>query len=209
MKPNVSVKNQFMLKVGITGGIGSGKTTICKIFETLGIPVYYADDRAKALMTKDTLLKTEIKKIFGKEAYFRNGRLNRKYLASIVFANPNKLKQLNEAVHPAVFRDSLNWHNQQTAFYTLKEAALLFESGSYKMLDKIITVIAPQELRIDRVIKRDKTSRDAVITRINKQWPDKEKINKSDFIIHNDGKKSLISQVLHIHNALINLGKIK
>jgi dephospho-CoA kinase len=192
-----------MLKVGITGGMGSGKTTVCKIFETLGIPVYYADDRAKYLMINDTELRQKIIAIFGANAYQKDGELNRKYISNIAFKAPEKLKMLNKAVHPAVKTDGEIWHKgQKNVPYTLKEAALLFESGSYKSLDKIITVVAPLEIRINRILERDKTTREAIMSRIKNQLSDEEKVAQSDFVIYNDGKQSLIKQVLNIHYEL-------
>ena len=192
-----------MLKVGITGGIGSGKTTVCKIFETLGIPVYYADDRAKWLMMHDQGLKKQIIEIFGPAAYLENGQLNRTYIGQIAFTTPDKLKALNAAVHPAVAKDSVIWNKAQKEVpYTLKEAALLFEAGSYKLLDKIITVTAPVEMRIERVMQRDQVDRAAVLARMDKQWPEKEKVERADFVINNDDQKGLIKQVLAIHQAL-------
>jgi len=180
-----------MLKVGITGGIGSGKTTVCRIFEALDIPVYYADDRAKALMVEDEELIKKIKNIFGAKAYHEDGSLN-------------KLALLNAAVHPAVFNDGINWHNSQEACpYTLKEAALLFEAGSYKELDKVITVTAPQDIRMERLLLRDQTSREAIKARMDKQMPDAEKVERADFVIYNDGEQSLILQVMNIHQQLI------
>ena len=197
-----------MLKVGITGGMGSGKTTVCKIFETLGIPIYYADDQAKYLMTHNNKLKQKIIDIFGTKAYRNDQNLNRKYIADIAFKNPKKLKKLNEAVHPAVLEDSENWQKaQQDAPYTLKEAALLFESGSYLKLDKMITVVSPLELRIQRILERDKTTKEAILARIEKQLSDEEKVAKSDFIIFNDLKNSLVKQVLKIHDQLIRQSK--
>lgn len=191
-------------KIGITGGIGSGKTTVCRIFETLGIPVYYADERAKWLMINNPTVKNEIIQLFGKEAYSGNGELNRQHIADIAFQDPDKLKQLNQIVHPAVLSDGEKWHRKQVSVpYTLKEAALLFESGSYLQLDKIITVTAPLEIRIQRVIERDKTDREKVFSRIKFQMPEEEKIALSQYIIINDGQHSLIRQVLDIHNKLI------
>lgn len=190
--------------IGITGGIGSGKTTVCRIFETLGIPVYYADERAKWLMMHRLALRKMLRSQFGKQAFTPAGALNRAYIASMVFNDPDKLNLLNESVHPFVFRDSLNWHRQQRHVpYTLKEAALLFESGSYRHLDKVITVTAPLEIRIARVMERDQTSREAVLARIARQQPEELKAAKSDFVIVNDGQQSLIRQVLHIHKQLI------
>jgi dephospho-CoA kinase len=191
-------------KVGITGGIGSGKTTVCRIFETLGIPVYYADERAKWLMINNKTLKKEIISLFGAAAYSAVGELNRKHIADIAFQDPDKLKQLNQIVHPAVLSDGEKWHRKQVNVpYTLKEAALLFESGSYLQLDKIITVTAPLEIRIQRVIERDQSDREKVMSRIKFQMPEEEKIAQSQFIIINDGQHSLIRQVLDIHRKLI------
>lgn len=195
-----------MLKVGITGGIGSGKTTVCKIFETLGIPVYYADDRAKWLMTHDPELVEAISNTFGQDAYSPEGQLNRAYLAKVVFGDNEKLAQLNALVHPAVFRDGSQWHHSQTdAPYTLREAALLFESGSYRAIDKMIVVTAPLELRVKRVIERDQVTADAVMARIEKQWPEEEKVKRADFVVLNDGERLLVPQVLEIHRSLMSL----
>ncbi|MCO6478619.1 MAG: dephospho-CoA kinase [Phaeodactylibacter sp.] len=193
-----------MLKVGITGGIGSGKTTACKVFETLGIPVYYADSQAKQLMVSDPRLVAGIKALFGPESYLRDGALNRPFIAQQVFSNDEKLKQLNALVHPAVAEDAERWHHaQENVPYTLKEAALLFESGSYKQLDKLITVSAPEKLRIQRVMERDGVSAEEVRARMKKQMPEEEKVKRSDFVIYNDGAHFLIRQVLDIHRALL------
>ncbi len=192
-------------KIGITGGIGSGKTTICRIFETLNIPVYYADDRAKALMVENTTLIKSIKNTFGEEAYLPDGSLNRAYISNIAFHNPLKLNELNALVHPAVWQDGEDWHAAQThAPYTLKEAALLFESGGNRFLDKIITVVAPVETRIERVILRGNgtLTRADVEARIAKQMPDEEKIKRADFVIWNDGTQLLMPQVFVIHEQL-------
>ena len=195
-----------MLKIGITGGIGSGKTTICRIFETLGIPVYYSDIRAKVLMVENPSLIANIKNVFGEEAYLEDGSLNRAYIGQIAFNDKAKLAELNGIVHPAVFEDGNEWaETQKDVPYTLKEAALIFEGGGQQFLDKVITVFAPKEVRIRRVIERDKTDRSAVEARINKQMPDEEKVRLADFVIYNDGKQSLIQQVLKIHNELLKL----
>ncbi len=191
------------LKVGITGGIGSGKTTVCHIFETLGIPVYYADDRAKALMTEDAALIKAVKNLFGEAAYLADGSLNRGHISEIAFSNPLILNELNAIVHPAVRNDGTRWHDAQTDVpYTLKEAALHFESGGYKLMDKMICVVAPQELRIERVILRGPLKRSEIEARIAKQLPDEDKIKRSDFVIYNDGIQALIPQVMAIHAAL-------
>ena len=195
-----------MITVGLTGGIGSGKTTICKIFETLGIPIYYSDIRAKELMVENEALITKIKEAFGEAAYLENGSLNRAHIAQIAFSDKSKLAELNSIVHPAVFQDGNDWVKmQKNVPYTLKEAALTFEGGGHKFLDKVITVFAPKEIRIDRVIARDNTSREAVEARINKQMPDEEKVKLADFVIYNDGEQGLIEQVLAIHKKLIQL----
>ena len=195
-----------MLKVGITGGIGSGKTTVCKIFATLGIPIYYADDRAKWLMVNSPALQTGIINLFGKEAYNEEGQLNRAYIGGIAFKHPKKLQKLNALVHPAVFVDGENWQQEQFALqvpYTLKEAALLYETGSHKFLDKMIVVTAPEEMRIERVMKRDGLDREAIQDRIARQMPATEKVAQADYIITNDGQQLLIPQVLEIHQQLL------
>ncbi len=200
-----------MLKIGITGGIGSGKTTVCKIFESLGIPVYYADDRAKWLMANQADLKSKISELFGEEAYDESGQLNRGHIAKIAFSNPEILKELNAIVHPAVGEDGIAWmkeQEQKNVPYALKEAALIFESGSYKQLDKVITVYAPEYLRIERVMKRDNSTREAIKSRIDKQMPEEKKIALSDYVIYNNGKQSLIQQVIKIHQQLKQLNEI-
>ncbi len=193
-----------MLKIGITGGIGSGKTTVCKIFELLGIPVYYADERAKRLMVTDQGLRAGIETLFGHQAYLDSEELNRKLIGQIVFNDPTKLAELNALVHPVVAKDALHWHSRrQNVPYTLKEAALLFESGSFRDLDKIIVVYAPQDLRIDRVMRRDGVDEASVRARMNRQMPDEEKVRRADFVIQNDNQHLLIPQVLEIHGKLI------
>lgn len=194
------------LKIGITGGIGSGKSTVCKIFEVLGTPVYYADDRAKFLMVKDVELVKAIKALLGEEAYFANGQLNRAHVGNIVFKDKDRLEKLNAIVHPAVAKDGESWHfSQKNVPYTLKEAALLFEAGSYKHLDKLICVVAPKALRLKRVMERDQVEEAAVLARMDKQWPQSKKAALSDFIIYNDGSIPLIPQVLRIHKKIVQL----
>lgn len=197
-----------MLKVGITGGIGTGKTTVCKLFEELAVPVYYADDRAKWLMNHQPDVRLALINIFGKEVYDNKGLLNRKYLSAIVFNNKSKLEQLNAIVHPAVFEDSNNWQKQQEQAgfsYTLKEAALLFETGTYKQLDKIIVVTAPETLRISRVMLRDKVSKEEVEKRIKSQLPQAEKEARADFLIQNIELEKLFPQIHQIHQQLLQL----
>jgi len=192
-------------KIGITGGIGSGKTTVCKIFETLGIPVYYADDRARKLMVENVRLIQSIKELFGSNAYTAEGTLNRPHIAKIAFSSPYRLRQLNALVHPAVAKDAEKWHSEQTNVpYTLKEAALLFESGSFRSLDQLICVYAPQKERIKRVMLRDNSLEQQVFARLKQQMSDFEKIQLSDFVITNNHQASLIQQVLNIHQQLVD-----
>lgn len=191
------------LRVGLTGGIGAGKSLVSSLFELLGVPVYYADERAKYLMNTQPDLREAITAVFGEQAYRRDGRINRPYLAKEAFSQAERLRALEEIVHPAVFADTERWEEEHKHFpYTLREAALLFESGNYKKLNKIIVVAAPEELRIERVIKRDHLPREAILARIRRQWPEEEKIKRADFIIYNDGTQLLIPQVLRIHKAL-------
>jgi len=197
-----------MLKIGITGGIGSGKSTVAKVFETLGIPVYYADDAAKRLMQEDPELKKQIIDLFGDNA-FTGGKLNRPWISAQVFGNPEKVNALNALVHPATIRDAHEWMTCQRTPYALKEAALIFESGSEKELDYVIGVEAPQELRIQRVIERDDTTRDAILQRMKNQLDEGEKMKRCDFIIHNDGNQMVIPQVIALHHQLVELSKSK
>ncbi|MBK8850662.1 MAG: dephospho-CoA kinase [Saprospiraceae bacterium] len=192
-----------MIKLGITGGIGSGKSTVCSIFEMLGVPVYYADDRAKQIMTANKEVKKAIIDIFGKQAYFLNGRINRKYIAEIIFQQPEKRKLLNAIVHPAVLEDGRKWNASQKAAVTLKEAALLIQSGSYKEMDYVILVTCPPDVRIPRVMRRNKMSKQEVLNRIQSQMSDDEMRQFADFVIQNDGQVSLIHQVLNIYKAII------
>ncbi len=211
MKRNVQTRTK-VLKIGVTGGIGSGKTTVCKMFEELSIPVYYADERAKYLMQHEHFLIDEIKKNFGEDIY-DNGQLNRQLLASKVFHDKEKVKLLNSLVHPAVFRDTDRWVAEQQATqtpYALKEAALLVESGSHNYLDKLIVVTAPQNVRLKRVVERDNVSSTDVMARMQNQLPEEEKVKLADFVIINDSdKEHLRQQVLKIHQQLVELSATK
>jgi len=193
-----------MLKIGLTGGIGSGKSTVAKIFETLGIPVYYADAEAKRLMNSSETLKKVIRQNFG-EATYENDQLNRKYLAGIVFNNPEKLELLNALIHPVTINDAEQWMQQQSAPYSIKEAALLFESGAAENLDFIIGVYAPQALRIKRVMKRDGLTADEIMKRINRQVNEEMKMKLCDFVITNNEQELLIPQVLKLHQHFSGL----
>jgi len=193
-----------MLKIGITGNIGSGKTTVSKVFEILGIPVFYADDAAKEVMVADHLLITEIKAAFGNESYFNDGTLNRKHIAAIVFNNDEQLAKLNSIVHPATFRAFDAWVKTISGVpYVLKEAALLFESASFKMCDYNIMVQAPFETRIERVIKRDGLTREEIKKREGYQFSEEKKTKLADFIIKNDDSGLVIPQVLHLHEEFV------
>jgi len=192
-----------MLKVGITGGIGSGKSTVCKVFELLGIPVYYADTAAKEIMHTDGELKLSIQTHFGENIYGPDGKLDRATLGKIVFNDKERLALLNSLVHPATIKHSDEWSKRQNAPYTIKEAALMFESESFHHLDKVIGVFAPQPLRIQRVMKRDNVTREEVLARISKQIDENIKMRLCDYVIHNDDQQLVIPQVLSIHETLL------
>jgi len=195
-----------MLKVGITGNIGSGKTTVSKIFEVLGIPVFYADDEAKNVMVNDAILIDAIKKTFGAQSYFDDGTLNRKHIAGIVFDNDAELAKLNAIVHPATFRAFDNWLPKHThAPYILKEAALLFESDSFKLCDKTIMVTAPLDMRVKRVILRDGLSEEEILKREANQFTEEKKTGLSDFVIKNDNAELVIPQVLKLHELFLSM----
>lgn len=190
-----------MLKVGITGGIGSGKTTVSKVFEVLGIPVFYADAVAKEIMVTDLILMEGIRAAFGAESYSAAGVLNNKHIANIVFNDTLQLETLNALVHPAVFRAFDNWIAEipSTTPYILKEAALLFESDSYKMCDTSILVLAPEAVKLKRVMKRDQVAEEQVRARMNKQFSDQQKLALADHQIYNDESRSIILQVMDLH----------
>ncbi len=192
---------EFMLKVGITGGIGSGKTTVAKVFEVLGIPVYYADDAAKKIMNEDEQLMKIIKENFGAASY-SDGKLNRQFLSSVVFNNPEKLALLNSFVHPATIANAKKWMEQQTTPYSIKEAALIFESGAQEHLDYVIGVYAPAPLRIQRSMNRDGITREEVMVRMNKQIDETIKMRLCDFVIVNDEQQLIIPQVMALHEKL-------
>ena len=198
----------MVLKVGLTGGMGSGKSTVAQIFEVLGIPVYCADVEAKRLMNEDTRLRSSITRIFGEQAY-TNKNLNTKYISSIVFSDPLKLEQLNAIVHPATKDDGENWMNRQTTPFAIHEAALIFEANVADRLDYVIGVSSPNELRIKRSMERDNVSQEDVLQRMNKQLDEEIKMSKCDFILINDEKQLLIPQVLDLHEKLIRLSKEK
>ena len=197
-----------MLRIGITGGIGSGKSTVAHVFEVLGIPVYYADKEAKKMMNEDEELKEQIIREFGNDAY-RNGMLNRQHLASLVFANKEKLEVLNALVHPATIRHGLQWMERQGTPYVIKEAALIFESGSQEYLDYVIGVSAPLHLRLQRAMQRDKISREQVLDRMQNQIGEEIKMRLCDFVIKNDEQELVIVQVMALDKKLRELAQNK
>jgi dephospho-CoA kinase len=191
-----------MLRIGLTGGIGSGKSTVAKIFEVLGISVYYADDRAKILMNESPALREQIIHHFGPESYLDN-ILNRPHLAAIAFSDPEKTKLLNSIVHPVTIADAEEWMAMQITPYAIKEAALIFEANADKQLDLVIGVHAPFELRMQRAMQRDNISEALVQSRMSRQMNEEEKMNRCDFVINNDEKELLTPQVIKIHEDLL------
>lgn len=187
-----------MIKVGLTGGIGSGKTTIAGFFENLGIPVYYADVEAKRIMNTDPVVQQSIISLLGQDSY-KNQSLNRPYIASIVFKNKDKLQGLNAIAHPAVKKDFDFWASSQNAPYVIKEAAVLFENEGYKECDFTILVTAPKEIRLRRVMKRDQSTKQQVVSRMNAQWEDYKKIALTDTVIENKDLRIAQATVRRIH----------
>ncbi len=194
-----------MLSVGITGGIGSGKSTVCRVFELLNVPIFYADAEARRLQDEDAEIKSAMISLLGNDIYTLAG-LNRKAVAEKVFTNKLLLEQLNKIIHPATINAFIKWkeiHGKSP--YILKEAAILFESDSHIDLDKIIAVTAPEELRMERIINRDHISRAQVISRMKNQLSDEERKIRSDFVIINDEKIAIIPQVMKVHEKLMHL----
>lgn len=190
-----------MIKIGVTGGIGSGKTLVCKIFEHLGVPVYNSDEQAKQLINQNEQLKHQIITLLGPESY-ENNQYNSSWVASQVYNNQHLLEKLNQIIHPAVQSSFNSWVEKQTSECVIQEAAILFESGAATFLDVKITVSAPKELRIKRVMQRNKISRNQVLNIMDKQLPEQELIKNSDYVILNDEEHSLIEQVVGIHQKL-------
>jgi len=192
-----------MIKVGLTGGIGSGKTTVAKIFKQLGVPIYLSDDRAKDLMLNNQFLRESLISLFGDKVIV-NGFLNRSYISSKVFDNPNELIKLNGLVHPFVQRDFDVWSASQSCNYVIKEAAIIFETGGDKLLDKILLVESPKYLKVSRIILRDIITEVEIHKRMSMQWSDSQKRKNADYIIKNDEKYSLVCQVLKLHDTFSN-----
>ncbi len=198
-----------MLRVGLTGGIGSGKSTVARILEVLGTTVYFADDAAKQIMNTDLGLRKEIQLHFG-EASYLEGKLDRKYLAGIVFNDPEKLSLLNSLIHPVTIRHSEDWFRRQSAPYAVREAALLFESGASENLDFIIGVYAPKSIRLQRVIKRDGLTSEEIQKRMSRQINEEMKMKLCDAVIRNDEQELVIPQVMELHQLLLRKsGEVK
>jgi dephospho-CoA kinase len=195
------------LQVGVTGGIGSGKSLVCRIFHALGVPIYDADLRAKCLMTEDKTLAELIRNEFGPSSFHPDGTLNRAHISNLTFGNPDRLKKLNSLVHPRVAIDYAQWAAANSHYpYVLREAALLYESGSYASVDKMIVVSSPEQLRIQRVIARDpQRTKEDILKIIESQWPEQEKLKRADFVIYNDDLHMVIPQVLGLHKAFTGL----
>ena len=196
-----------MLKVGITGNIGSGKTWVCRIFESLGVPVFYADREAVALYT-DSDVKQQVIHAFGDAVYDENGNLNRQQLASVVFSDASALDRINAIIHPAVLKKYEAWLEEHQHYdYTLHEAAILFEHHLEEKMDLVINVSAPEAVRVKRVMERDGVSEAEVKKRMQHQWPDEVKNEKADFVIDNDGNEFLVSQISSIDQSIRQKGK--
>jgi dephospho-CoA kinase len=195
-----------MLNVGLTGGIGSGKTIASKIFEILGIPVYQADEAAKSLMESNPILKNQLIEQFGNDA-FVDGKLNRSYIAEIIFNDKEKLQLINSLVHPYTIQDGIEWMKKQTTPYAIKESALIFESGTQSNFDYIIGISSPQSMRLNRTIKRDNTNRELILEKMEHQLDEQVKMKLCDFVLQNDEETLLTPQVIAVHEKLIALSK--
>jgi dephospho-CoA kinase len=192
------------LRLGVTGGIGSGKSTVCRVFSVLGIPVFSADIEAKRIQDNDPEIKDKINSIAGKDLY-SSGRLDRTELARLIFNNKDFLWEVNSVVHPAVFNYFRRWVDMQDAPYSIMEAAILFESGAYRMMDRIVTVVTPLQERIDRLLKGNKLNREQITDRIRNQIDDESRIKKSDYVIYNSENDMIIPSILEIHQEMLKL----
>ena len=194
------------IKLGVTGGIGSGKTSVCRVFDALGVPVFSADREAREIMENDIAIISGINSIAGKDLY-TNWSLNRMELAAIIFNDNVLLKKVNSLVHPVVFDHFGIWVLEQTAPYVIMEAAILFESGASKIVDKVATVVAPVEQKVERIIRRNELSREQVLERIRNQMDDEARIKLSDYVIHNSENDMIIPAILNIHNDILTIIK--
>ena len=191
--------------IGLTGGIGSGKSRIVKVFKALGVPCYIADQAAKDLMSSNLVVRQQITTLLGEKAYEQN-ELNRAYIGHLVFNDPQKLAALNAIVHPAVAEDFSTWVKQQEYPYVIKEVAILFETGGHKAVDQSILITAPKEIRLERAMQRDKTTREAILARMNHQWEDEQCIPLAQHVIHNVNWKATESKVKQLHEYFLSLG---
>lgn len=190
------------LRLGVTGGIGSGKSSVCKVFSVLGIPVFYSDPEARAIMNNDLSLRPELNSIAGKDLY-QSGTLDRAELAGLIFSNEELLARVNALVHPLVFRNFISWAEIQKTPYVIMEAAILFESGAWELVDRILTVVAPLDQRVERIIRGNQLTRQQVMDRIRNQMDDETKVKNSDYIIYNSEDDLIIPPVLRIHKDLL------
>lgn len=190
--------------IGLTGGIGSGKTRVVKVFSDLGVPCYVADNAAKELMAKEASLIKQIKDLFGAKAYNTQG-LNRAYIGAIVFSDPQKLKALNAIVHPAVAKDFSLWLALQKTPYVIKEVAILFETGGYKAVDQTLLITAPKEVRLQRAMQRDQVAKEVILARMNHQWEDEQRIPLADHIINNDIWEETLKEIKRLHTYFLSL----
>jgi dephospho-CoA kinase len=195
------------LKLGVTGGIGSGKTSVCKVFTVLGIPVFSADRIAREIMDSNNTIMENINSIAGRDLY-SNGYLDRMALASLIFNNNTLLGKVNSLIHPLVFDHFISWEKNQTAPYVIMEAAILFESGASKLVDKVATIVAPEEERLNRVTMRSKLSREQVLERMKNQMDDASRIRLSDYVIYNSENDMIIPAILRIHEDILKSLKI-
>ena len=198
---------QPAMKIGVTGGIGSGKTTVCRVFSALGIPVFAADEEARKIMETDPSVMQKVNDIAGVEIY-TGGILNRSELAGLIFNNRELLDKINKVVHPVVRENFNNWQMSQGSDYVILEAAILFESGSFRSVDRIITVVAPVEERIERVVRRNNLTREQIMERIRNQTEDDYKVSRSDYVIDNADDKLIVPEILRIHEEILKQIKI-
>lgn len=190
-----------MLKIGLTGNIGSGKTWVCKVFESLGIPIYYADLEARFLLNKSSTIENIIQ-IFGDQVLLNENEIDRKKLGAIVFNDAQELEKLNQLIHPHLKEHFINWcSSHQEHAYVIQEAAILFENGFDHLMDATITIAAPQELRLTRVMERDGLRKEEVLARMSKQWSDEAKEKAADYVIYNDASQMILPQVIKLHDT--------
>lgn len=192
------------LRLGVTGGIGCGKTTVCRVFSVLGIPVFSADDEAKRIQDSDPYIQIKLNSIAGKDLY-SSGKLDRKELAALIFSNKDLLFEVNSIIHPAVFKYFTKWVARQDSPYSIMEAAILFESGAYRLMDRIVTVVTPLEERIERLVNGNLLTKEQITARIRNQTDDESRIAKSDYVIYNSENDMIIPAILGIHREMIKL----